>query len=131
MATWAGPAVSPAFGLVFGAIRAHGDLSGAPAQPDLFAFAEPERAVEMLEEAGLTMLDHDVFTPAWELETPDGLFDIFLTATVGAAMLIKSQTPEAISAIRNDVAARVETDHAENGGYRVPVAVSVVTAEAA
>ena len=55
MATWASPAVSPAFGTVFGAIKAHADFSVAPPQPDLFAFADPEQARAMMAAAGLAL----------------------------------------------------------------------------
>lgn len=130
MATWMGPAASPAFGAVFGAIKANADLSVAVPQPDLFAFATPETAEAMMAEAGLNMTAHDVVTPAWQLAEPGELFEIFLTATVGAAMLIKGQAPRVSEAIRDDITARVARDHRAETGYRVPVPVAVITARA-
>lgn len=128
MATWAGPQVSPAFGTVFGAIKAHADFSVAPPQPDLFHFAVPGQADETLRQAGLKMTAHETVTPAWELSDPAELYDIFLTATVGASMLIKGQRPEVIAAIREQITATVVERFADGGGYRVPVPVSVITA---
>jgi len=129
MATWAAPEVSPAFGTVFGAIKAHADFSNAPVQPDLFAFARPEVAAEMMAVAGLRMTHHDIVTPAWRLSAPEELFEIFLTATVGAAMLIKSQMPATVDAIRQDITRRVAETFADGAGYSVPVPVAVVAAE--
>ena len=130
MATWVGPEASPAFGTVFGAIKAHADFSAAPAQPDLFAFARPETAREMMAAAGLTMTAHETVTPAWELSAPEELFEIFLRATVGASMLIKGQQPETVAAIQEQINARVAQTFAADGGYRVPVPVAVITAVA-
>ena len=128
MATWVGPEASPAFATVLGAVKTLADMSTAPAQPDLFAFARPEMANEMMAGAGLNMVAHEVVTPAWEMDQPDELFEIFLTATVGAAMLIKSQTPEVVDAIRDRVTETVAERFAAGSGYRVPVPVAVVTA---
>lgn len=127
MATWVGPEASPAFATVFGGIKTYADMSSAPPQPDLFAFARPETAREMMAGAGLNMTAHEVVTPTWEMDEPDELFEIFLTATVGAAMLIKSQTPETVDAIRHRVTETVAQKFAAGSGYRVPVPVAVVT----
>lgn len=101
MAVWAAPEHSPAFGTVFGAIKAHADPSIAPEQPDLFAFARPSEAERPMTTAGLELIAHDRVTLVWELSEPDGLFDIFLNATVAAAQLLKAQKPEVIEAIRD------------------------------
>lgn len=131
MATWVGPEASPAFGAVFGAIKAHADFSAAPPQPDLFQFARPTVAQEMMAGAGLRMTAHEVVTPAWELASPGELFEIFLTATVGASMLIKGQRQEVVEAIRDQITATVAKNHAYGAGYFVPVPVAVITAEPA
>lgn len=131
MATWVGPEASEAFSTVFGAIKAHADFSVAPAQPDLFAFARPPEAEKMMAAAGLRMNAHETVTPAWALSKPEELFDIFLTATVGAAMLIKSQNQETVAAIREQITRTVAENFAQGDGYRVPVPVAVVTAERA
>jgi SAM-dependent methyltransferase len=128
MATWATPENSPAFGTVFGSIKAHADFSAAPPQPDLFTFARPDEATTMMSGAALKMLSHDTVLPAWHLSTPEELFEIFLNATVGASMLIKSQKPEVVEAIRDQITSTVAEKFAKGGGFRVPVAVSVVIA---
>ena len=85
-------------------------------------------AAHMMSAAGLTMVAHETVIPAWELSEPEDLFDIFLTATVGAAMLIKGQKPEVIAAIREQITVAVAEKFADGDGYRVPVPVAVVSA---
>lgn len=131
MATWASPEVSPAFGTVFGAIKAHADFSAAPPQPDLFAFARPDEARGMMTAAGLEMVRHETVTPAWELSEASELFDIFLTATVGAAMLIKGQTANTVEAIKQQITSTVAEKFQTANGFRVPVPVAVVEAVSA
>jgi hypothetical protein len=63
------------------------------------------------------------------LDSPEELFEIFLTATVGASMLIKGQRQEVVEAIRDQITATVAKNHADSAGYRVPVPVAVITAE--
>ena len=131
MATWAAPEVSPAFGTVFSAIKSHADMSAAPPQPDLFTFARQDSAEQLISAAGLQMTSHELMEPAWQLSAPDELFEIFLTATVGAAMLIKSQKKETIVAIGQQITQAVADNHAVETGYRVPVPVAIVMAEKA
>lgn len=130
MATWAGPAVSPAFATVFGALKAHADFSAAPPQPDLFAFADPEQAEAMMETAGLDIVEHKVVEAEWVLEKPADLFEIFLNATVGARMLIKSQTDDTIARIGKAITKNVSEKFYDGSRYRVPVLVAVISARA-
>jgi SAM-dependent methyltransferase len=129
MSAWVGPQASPAFATVFGAIKAHADFSQAPDQPDLFGIADPQIAGEMLERSGLSFKSHEVVEPAWLLEEPSDLFQIFLTATVGARMLITSQTAAVVSAIGEQITTAVAERFKSGAGYRVPVPVSLITAE--
>jgi SAM-dependent methyltransferase len=131
MATWAGPPVSPAFAAVFGAMKAHADFSMAPPQPDLFAFADESRARDMLAAARLKQGSHELVEASWKLDAPEDLFEIFLTATVGARMLIRSQSDEVVDRIARAVSSAVRERHAEGAGYNVPVMVAMLTAKAA
>jgi len=129
MATWAAPDVSPAFGTVFGALKSNADFSEAPPQPDLFAFADPSTAEEMLSQGDLKLTNHEFVTATWELERPEGLFEIFLNGTVSAALLIKSQTKEIIEKIKADIAQKVETEFQDDEKFKVPVSMAMVTAQ--
>jgi ubiquinone/menaquinone biosynthesis C-methylase UbiE len=131
MATWMAPDRSPAFGTVFGAFKANADMAAAPAQPDIFTFSRPDEAKKLMRDAGLELIAHETVTPAWILKQPDDLFDIFLTGTVAASQLLKSQTPEIVEVIRKQITATVAEKFASGDGYRVPVPVAVLTAEPA
>ena len=128
MATWAAPDESPAFGTVFSAVRAHADLSAAPPQPDLFLFAKPQSAQPVLAAAGLMLAAHDLVPAVWSLERPEELFEIFLTATVASAQLLKSQSPEALAAVEGEITRTVAEEFASDDGYRVPVPVALIRA---
>jgi ubiquinone/menaquinone biosynthesis C-methylase UbiE len=130
MATWEGPPTSPAFAAVFGALKAHADFSLATPQPDLFAFAIPDQARSMMASADLEVVEHGTVMAEWVLEKPTELFEIFLTATVGAGMLIRSQTDEVIEQIANAITKYVSENCFDGSGYNVPVAVAVITAKA-
>lgn len=128
MATWAAPDASPAFGTVFGSIKAFADMSVVPPQPDLFQFARPDEAKGLMRSAGMALVSHETVTPTWDLEAPTDLFRIFLDATVGARMLIRSQDPETINKIRSRVDQIVAEKFKAVSGYSVPVSVAVITA---
>jgi SAM-dependent methyltransferase len=130
MATWAGPAVSPAFAAIFGALKAQADFSAAPPQPDLFAFADPVQAKAIMAAADLELGEHKTVNSEWVLEKPTELFDIFLTATVGAGMLIRSQTDDTIKRIAGAITKNVSDNHYDGSKYRVPVSIAVITAGA-
>ena len=130
MATWSAPPASPAFGTVFGALKTHGDFSAAPPQPDLFAFADPAQAQAMMAAAALDMTEHQTVEAEWVLEEPRDLFEIFLTATVGARMLIMSQTDETMETVAKAISQTVSEKFHDGATYKVPVMVSVVSARA-
>lgn len=131
MATWAAPDRSPAFGAAFGTFRALGDFTGAPPQPDLFAFSRPDEAGGMMDAAGLTMTGHEDIEEAWILGDPSELFDIFNEATVGAKMLIAGQTSGTVAAIRARMTEIVAEQYGDGDRWQVPVTVSVIEAKAA
>ena len=75
-----------------------------------------------------------IYTLFPDLIAPYTAEALFLTggnATVGAAMLIKSQTPAVIEAIRAQITSAVAGGFAEGAGYRVPVPVALITARRA
>lgn len=129
MATWIGPEASPAFGTVYGAVKAHANFSQAPKQPDLFGIADPEVAGKMFENVGLRLTRRTVLEPAWVMPDPSDLFEIFLTATVGARMLIRSQSDDIVQAIRDQITKTVFERFQNGEGYRVPAPVAVIVAE--
>ena len=76
------------------------------------------------------MTEHKTVEAEWVLEKPRDLFEIFLTATVGARMLIKSQTDETIETVAKAISQTVSEKFRDGATYKVPVMVSVVSARA-
>lgn len=130
MATWMSPPGSAAFAAVFGALKAHADFSVAPPQPDLFTFTDPDQAKTLMDSARLDMTEHNIIEANWTFEKPGELFDIFVTATVGAGMLIRSQSDETVKKIAETVTKTVRDKHYTGTNYVVPVTVAVIAARA-
>ena len=128
MSFWEAPDRSPAFQLVMKALKDHGDLSRAVPSPDFFGFCDPAAAEQDLSAAGLEMTHHWVATPSWTLDAPEALFEIFETATVAMAMLLKTQDETALKAMRSQVGEQVARAFRHGTRYVVPVPVVVVEA---
>ena len=84
----------------------------------------------MMGAAALEMTEHKTVEAEWVLEKPSDLFAIFLTATVGARMLIKSQTAETMETLAKVISQTVSEKFHDGRTYKVPVMVSVVSARA-
>jgi SAM-dependent methyltransferase len=131
MTVWCGPAVSPSFDLVYGAVKAHGnpDIS-APAGPDFHQFANRQIGENLLSEAGFTNVDFAIVDCAWDLDTPDGLCEIYEKGTVRAAMLLGNQPASNLAAIRSAIAKSVRERFAYGNRWRVPVPAALLSATA-
>jgi SAM-dependent methyltransferase len=131
MTVWCGPDVSPCFEVVYGAVKAHGspDVS-APPGPDFHQFARREVAEKLLLDAGFANIDLKIVDCAWELDEPEGLFDIFAKGTVRAAMLLANQPAQNLAAIRLALARAVRKRFAKGDRWRVPVPAMLLSATA-
>lgn len=127
--SWAAPAQNPAFGIVLGSVRPniHPDYPPPP-QPDVFEFGIAESAEAALESAGFEVESTTVSETAWSFRDPDRLFRIFADGTITVGMLIKSQPDANIAAMREAMAAAVQAEFGEGGGYRVPATALIVAA---
>jgi len=131
MTVWCGPDVSPSFEIVYGAVKAHGspDVS-APSGPDFHQFANRQIAWKLLSEAGFADFDFTIVNCAWDLDTPDGLCEIYERGTVRAAMLLGSQPASNLAAIRSAMAKSVRERFANGERWRVPVPAALLAAAA-
>ena len=131
MTVWCGPDVSPSFEIIYDAIKAHGNPGvSAPPGPDFHQFARRETSERLLREAGFHDINLTFVDCAWDLDSPDGLSEIYETATVRAAMVLASQPPENLIAIRRTVAEAVQKRFACGDRWRVPVPAALVRATA-
>jgi SAM-dependent methyltransferase len=131
MTVWCGPDVSPCFEIVYGAIKAHGSSEvSAPQGPDFHQFASRKTANKLLREAGLNNFDLSIIDCAWDLDSPDGLAEIYEKGTVRAAMLLAKQPPPNLAAIRAAIAEAVRTRFAHGDRWLVPVPAALLRASA-
>ena len=131
MTVWCGPDVSPCFKIVYEAIKFHGSpgVSAAPA-PDFHQFANQKTAEELLLSAGFSDVGFSIINCAWDLDTPEGLSEIYERGTVRAAAMLASQPPQNLAAIRATMAQSVRTRFADGHRWRVPVPAALVSATA-
>ncbi len=129
MTVWCGPETSPCFEVVYGAIKAHGspDVS-VPPGPDFHQFAKREIAEQLLSKAGFSNVEFSIIDCVWDLDTPERLSEIYERGTVRAAMLLASQPPQNLAAIRSSLAMTVQKRFAEGNRWRVPVPAALLHA---
>jgi ubiquinone/menaquinone biosynthesis C-methylase UbiE len=130
MTVWCGPEASPCFKLLYETIRAHGSPTVTlPASPDFHQFSKPEIAQELFAQAGFSGVELTVVDCAWHLDNPALLCDIFEKGTVRGGMMLYSQPPERLAAIRDAMALRVREQFSDNGAWRVPIPAALVSAK--
>lgn len=124
LTSWVGPEDSAAFGIAMSAIRAKAGPPSIP-QPDMFEFSRRDAVEAQLASAGLQLEAHDPVPLALVYDAPDGLFEMFANATVGIRMLIQSQEPAIVTAIREAMSTAVERDYRASEGYCIPIPATV------
>lgn len=126
---WAPPDRAIGFGLVYEAIERHGRLDvGLPEGPPFFRFADPEECRRSLVAAGFPRPEVRELPLRWRLPSADALFDAFWEGGVRTRGVLRAQTPAAIGAIRDAVAAAAER-HAHVGGVEFPMPAVMSAAE--
>ena len=122
ISTWETPKPSNGFGLVFGAIRMHGNLDvPLPHGPDMFQFSQEEKMAAALEEVGLSGVQVIEAAQTWDFEDSEGLLNAFLHATVRGRGLLRAQTEEVLGTIRETVRSGMNQFETSDGTYRVPM----------
>jgi ubiquinone/menaquinone biosynthesis C-methylase UbiE len=131
MTVWCGPDVSPCFDVVYRTVKVHGspDVS-APPGPYFHQFARREVAEKLLSDAGFSNIDLKNVDCAWELDAPEGLFEIFAKGTVRAAMLLANQPAQNLAVIRSEMARAVREQFGKGDRWRVPVPAALLSANA-
>lgn len=122
ISVWEAPKPTNGFGVLFGALKVHGDLNvPLPHGPDFFQFSESENMTAALEAVGL----HDVAVQSveqvWEMDEPMGIIRAVLEGTVRSRGLLLAQTNAARSAIEAAVREGMAQFSSHEGGYEVPM----------
>jgi hypothetical protein len=128
-ASWAEASKCIAVAMVYDAIRAHGSLDvGLPPGPSFFGYGDPVYAKELLGKAGFVRISTEEVPAVWRVSSPDGLYEAMSAGTVRAAAVLRRQSPEASSKIRQALCERVSRFES-NGIYEVPAPALVATAQ--
>ena len=96
-----------AFGVIMDSIRARGRMDvPLPEAPAFDAFSRPEMLRGALAEVGfrsVTVVEHPL---TWRIKSADELFEAYYEGSVRTGALLRAQSPEALGAIRAEVAKR-------------------------
>lgn len=110
------------FGLVYGAVRAHGNMNvPLPHGADFFQFSTPEKMRAALEEIGFIGVAAKELHQAWHVKSPAQVFDAIRTGTVRARALLAAQSEAAMPAIRRWFDETVGAMGSPDKGYDVPL----------
>lgn len=119
---WQAPRPENGFGLLLGAIKAHGDLNvSLPHGPDIFQFSDPVRFKVALEETGFGNVDTTVAPQTWQVEGPDDMVTALIEGTVRMRALYLAQTESARDAIETALAEGISRFPKVGDGYAVPM----------
>ena len=118
---WAAPAENVAWGLLFDAIRAHGDVQAANAPPSGGNLQTPEAALQLLAEAGFNDCRARTIRREWLVAAPGNLIAALARGTVRTTALINAQPAAARPKIEAAIADAAAT-YRRDGGYAVPIA---------
>ena len=122
VSVWEPPLQGNGFGLLFGAIKRHGDLDvPLPHGPDFFQFSDAERLSAALTEAGLHDAGVERVEQYWEFGHVRGLVDGIMEGAVRARGLILAQSDEVRERIFSDIVAGMAQFEIGDGGYRLPM----------
>ncbi len=121
VSVWEPPLRGNGFGLLFGAIRQHGDLDvPLPHGPDFFQFSDVEKLAAALADAGLREPRVERVEQYWQFANERGLIDGIMEGAVRARGLILVQSDEVRERIFAEIANGM-APFASAGGYRLPM----------
>ncbi len=126
---WASPQQSDGFGIIYGAVQAYGRLDvPLPSGPNFFLFSDPVQCERSLQSAGFQSVSVTTVPQVWRVASPGVPFEALMRGSVRAAALLRAQTPEALTAIREAIRREVAA-HARAGQIELPMSAIVAAAE--
>ena len=112
---------SELFGLIQGAIQAHGTVDvGLPPAPPFFRFANSEECHKTLTAAGFLAPETSKISLTWYGKTPNDFLDLFYKSAVRMPMILERQTSQARERIHEAVLESA-------AGFRVGERIAIVS----
>src|SRR3954462_15687417 len=125
---WASPQEAAGFGIIYGAVQAHGRMDVAlPPGSNFFLFSDPAQCERSLHMAGFRSATVAKVVQVWRVASPDIPFEAIMKGTVRAALL-RAQTPKALASIR-DAVRKAAGAYARNGALELMMPAVVAAAE--
>ena len=123
VSVWERPSPRNGFGLVMGAIKAHGRLDvSLPHGPDFFQFGDHESLKAALEETGFVDVGTKPIPLTLALDSESAFMEVVvLKGTVRAKALLLAQEESALTTIRTAVSQAVAKLFRSEDGFRVPM----------
>ena len=118
--TWASPTENIAWGLLFDAIRAHGDPNAAKTPPSGGNLGSLDAMLRLLRDAGFAAARAEPVRREWRLADPRDLLAALSRGTVRTAALITAQPAEARPAIEAAIV-RAAAPYRGGSGFAVPI----------
>jgi ubiquinone/menaquinone biosynthesis C-methylase UbiE len=101
-----------------------------PGEPNMFAFRDPAKIRELLEEAGFTDVVVDQLDLVWRYEDLDAWWDVQLDISTGLANGVAALTPARRDDLRDVIDARLARYVADDGSVELPGRTHVAAASA-
>jgi ubiquinone/menaquinone biosynthesis C-methylase UbiE len=125
ISTWQAPNPTNGFGLLFGALKAHGDLGvPLPHGPDMFQFSDDEKMHSALAETGFRNVAIETVNATWSLDEPTEIVSALVEGTVRSRALLGAQSERQKDSIVGAIESAMER-YVTQAGYRVPMPMIV------
>jgi ubiquinone/menaquinone biosynthesis C-methylase UbiE len=125
---WCSPEKHEFYGLVFGAIKAHGNLDvPLPPAPSNFRFSDPEECKRTLGAAGFMNPLMQEVTLLYEPRSQQDVLDLIYKSSVRMAMVLEMQTKEALGRI-HDAILTGALKFRRSGGFRIAWPANIASA---
>lgn len=113
---WCGPEKHELFALVFGALKAHGNLDvPLPPAPPIFRFSDPQECKRALSAAGFVDAEVHERWLVHEVQSPQQVLDLINKSAVRMPMVLELQTKEARARIHEAILTGVLAFKREDG----------------
>jgi SAM-dependent methyltransferase len=127
--TWTAPEECVGFGMIYSAVQAHGRMDVAlPSGPSFFLFSDPGHCQRSLEAAGFRSISVARVSLVWRVTSADLPFEAIMNGSVRAAALLRAQTPEALTAIRQAIRETART-LSRDGEIEIPMPAVIAAGE--